>query len=213
LSWFYYVGRGIMRLLLALLLRWEVRGKENVPASGGFLVVANHLHAADPPLLGVSIPRHVVFMAKEQLFRFPPIAYFVRGFGAFPVHRNRLDREALRQAQAVLASGRGLVMFPESHRSLNGKLQRALPGAAMLARYTGVPILPVGITGTEQIKGFTWLFRRPRLVVTIGVPFRLPPADGRAEKLERTENTELIMRRIAVLLPERYRGVYGRPGQ
>lgn len=209
MHWFYYVGRVVARALFRLLTRWEVKGKENIPAEGPVLVVANHLNLTDPPLLGVSLSRKSIFMAKEELFRSPIIAYFVRGFGAFPVHRGKVDRKAIYQAHQVLASGLALVMFPEATRSKTAQLQPAYPGSALIAMRAGVPVLPVGITGTEKIKGISWIFRRPKITVNIGRPFYLP-AGSRLEKATLARNTELIMERIAELLPPQYRGVYGK---
>jgi 1-acyl-sn-glycerol-3-phosphate acyltransferase len=213
LSWFYYIGRGIMRMLLALFTRWEVKGKENVPPQGGLLVVANHINMADPPLIGVSLGRKMLIMAKEELFRHRFPAYFVRRFGAFPVRRGRMDREALEEARRVLRQGLALVMFPEAKRSRNARLQRALPGSALLAARAGVPLLPVGITGTEHIKGWAWMLRRPLLTVNIGRPFRLAPANGTLTKEELAALTENIMEHIAALLPPSYRGIYGETGR
>ena len=105
MPWFYYVGRLIVRMLLRLFTRWQVRGRENIPSQGPLLVVANHLHLADPPLLSVSLSRKTIFMAKEELFRSRFSSYFMGGFGAFPVHRGQLDRKALRQAERILAEG------------------------------------------------------------------------------------------------------------
>jgi 1-acyl-sn-glycerol-3-phosphate acyltransferase len=208
LPWFYHVAYGLLRLLFSLLTRWEVKGKENVPKEGPLLVVANHLHLADPPLLGVSLGRGVIFMAKEELFRSPLSAYFVGGLGSFPVHRGKLDREAIRQAKQVLADGVALVMFPEASRSRSAQLKSAFPGSALIASRSGVPILPVGISGTEKIKGLGWILRRPRLTVNIGQPFYLPSVDGKLTREKLAEHTELIMQRIAELLPPEYRGVY-----
>jgi 1-acyl-sn-glycerol-3-phosphate acyltransferase len=208
LPWFYYVGRMIARALFSLLTRLEVRGRENIPANGPLLVVANHLNLTDPPLLGVILGREAIFMAKEELFRSPLTAYFVGNFGAFPVHRGKLDRKALRQAQQVLTDGRALIMFPEATRSKRAQLQPAYPGSALLAMRGGVPILPVGISGTERVKGMSWIFRRPRITLNIGRPFRLPAGDFTRAAL--AENTNLIMERIAELLPPKYRGVYGK---
>jgi len=171
-------------------------------------VVANHLNLADPPLLGVSLDRKVIFMAKEELFRSSVGAYFVSGLGAFPVHRGRLDRQALRRSQQVLADGLALAMFPEATRSRSARLKKAMPGSALIACRSGVPVLPVGIIGTEQIKGRDWFFRRPRLTINVGQPFSLPPVDGKLTREKLVEYTELIMRRIAGLLPPQYRGVY-----
>jgi len=210
--WFYYVGRLMVRMLFLLLTRWRVKGRENVPSQGPVLVVANHLNLADPPLLGVSLGRKMVFMAKKELFRFRFLGYFIRGFGAFPIHRGRLDRKALRQAEQILADGLALVMFPEGMRSRSGRLRPAFPGSALLALRCGVPILPIGITGTEKIKGVVWLLRRPEITVNIGHPFHLPPASSKLTKAELTKLTNYMMGRIADLLPQEYRGSYAKRG-
>ena len=209
MPWFYYVATVIVRVLLKLLTRCQVKGRENIPNQGPLLIVANHLNLADPPLLGVSLNRKVIFMAKKELFRPRVIGYFIGSLGAFPVHRGRLDRQAMRQAYQVLADGLALVMFPEGTRSLNGRLQPALPGPALIAIRSGAPILPVGIVGTEKIKGVTGLLRRPQITVNVGRPFHLPLANSRLTKAELAELTNSIMERIAELLPLEYRGDYG----
>ena len=208
MPWFYYIGRLMMRILLFLLTRWQVRGRENVPAQGPLLVVANHLNLTDPPLLGVSLDRNVIFMAKEELFRSRFSGYFIRNFGAFPVYRGRIDRQALLQADKILARGLALLMFPEGRRSKNTQLQSAFPGTALIARRSGTPILPVGITGTEKIRGITWLLHRPRITVNIGHPFHLPPISSKLTKVELVECTNFIMKHIAELIPSEYQGNY-----
>lgn len=212
MPWFYYVGRLVVRMLLLLLTRWRVKGRENVPSQGSLLVVANHLNLADPPLLAVSLGRKAIFMAKEELFRFRLSGYFIHGFGAFPVHRRQLDRKALRQAGQVLGEGLALVMFPEATRSKSAQLQPAFSGSALIALRSGVPILPIGITGTERIKGVAWLLHRPEITVNIGHPFHLPPASSKLTKVELTKLTDYMMGRIAELLPPEYRGDYAEQG-
>ena len=191
-----------------LLTRWRVRGRDNVLSQGPLLIVANHLNLADPPLLGVSLGRKVIFMAKKELFYSRVIGYFIRGFGSFPVHRGQLDRKALRQAEQLLAQGLALVMFPEGKRSKNAQLQPGFSGSALIAWHSGAPILPVGISGTERIKGAGWLLRRPQITVNIGRPFYLPPVSSKLTKLKLAEHTDFIMERIAELLPTEYRGNY-----
>ncbi|MDH5695358.1 MAG: 1-acyl-sn-glycerol-3-phosphate acyltransferase [Dehalococcoidia bacterium] len=208
MPWFYYVGRIIVRTLFILLTRWQIKGRENVPSQGPLLIVANHLNLTDPPLLGVSLGRKVIFMAKEELFRSRFSAYFVSSFGSFPVHRGKLDRKAMRQSEQVLADSLALVMFPEATRSKSGQLQPAFPGSALIALRSGAPILPVGITGTEKIKGMAWILRRPRITVNIGHPFYLPPIGSKLTKEELAEHTDFIMERIAGVLPPEYRGNY-----
>lgn len=202
----------MVRVLLFLLTRWRVKGKENIPRHGPVLIIANHLNLADPPLLAVSLGRKAVFMAKKELFRNPFSGYFIRGFGAFPVHRGQLDRKALRQAEQLLADGMALITFPEGTRSKSGQLQPAFSGSALIALRSGAPVLPVGISGTEKIKGVAWFLRRPELTVSIGRPFYLPLASSKLTRGELAELTNFMMGHIAELLPPEYRGNYAGQG-
>ena len=208
MPWLYNIVELFVRLLFFLFTRCQVIGKENIPNRGALLIVANHIELPDVPLLAVSLNRRLSFMAKEELFqrRFLFLGYLIRKFGSFPVHRGRLDRKALRQAEKVLADGLVLVMFPEGTRSRSGRLRHAFLGSALIALRSGAPILPVGITGTEKIKGVGWIVTRPRMTVNIGAPFRLPSVNSELTRAELAEYTEIIMRRIAALLPVEYRG-------
>jgi 1-acyl-sn-glycerol-3-phosphate acyltransferase len=212
LSWFYYFGRFLIRVTIFLFTSTHITGKKNLPKKGRLLVVANHLSLADPPILGACLTRKAIFMAKEELFRHWFTRYFIRGFGAFPVHRGQMDRKAMRRAEEVLANEFVLVMFPEATRSADARLQKAYPGSSLIALRSGAPILPVGITGTENVKGFRWLLKRPRLTVTIGNPFTLPEVEGKISREVLNDRTDFMMRHIAELLPERYWGVYSLNG-
>ncbi len=205
MSWLYYLGHWGVSLFLFLFTSFKVKGRANVPKKGAVLVTSNHLSLMDPPVVGVSMRRTIIFMAKEELFRSRFSGYFIRRFGAFPVHRGRFDREAIRQAEQTLGKSRMLVMFPEGHRrGQEGYTPEGYVGAALIANRTRAPILPVGITGTDRIKGWTWLFKRPRITVNIGPVFQLEAKKGPGERARLEEDTRIIMQHIDALLPAAY---------
>jgi len=210
MHWVYHGGRFLTRVLLFLFTRWRLTGKENIPGQGPLLIVVNHLNLADPPIIGVSVNRKAIFMAKEELFRSRFTGYIVRNFGAFPIRRGGMNKEALRKAEQLLAQGMALIMFPEGQRSKGTQLESAFSGSMLLAVRSGAPILPIGIAGTEKIKGFAWLFRRPQITVNIGYPFYLPSVNSKLSRVELAEFTHSVMEHIAELLPIEYRGKYGR---
>lgn len=206
--------RWVFRAAFVPLMRLDVRGLEHVPRRGPLIVASNHLHNFDPEVVGAVIPRTVFIMAKKELFTVPIVGGFIRFFGAFPVDRGAADRAALRYAVHLVEDGEALLMFPEGTRSLTGKIERVLPGAAFVALRTGAPILPVAVTGTQTLpfdeKAAAAGRRgrgRARVTVTFGTPFRLSPgADGKRPTMEAAANE--MMRHIAALLPPEYRGMY-----
>ncbi|OIP26095.1 MAG: hypothetical protein AUK00_05280 [Dehalococcoidia bacterium CG2_30_46_9] len=201
----------IIRLLCKIFLSWEVKGKENLSLSGPFIVTANHVHLLDPILLAVSFPRWINFMGKEELFRSPFLRLIIRWSGTFSAHRQGTIKEkqkVLRQAKDILDRGLILGMFPEGSRSRDGKLRMGKPGSAVIASQSSIFILPVGIVGTDKIKGMSWLWKRPSIVINVGEPFKLPPIGGKLNRSQRKSLTDLMMRRIAILLPPESRGVY-----
>ena len=206
---FYWVATVAMRASLVALTRWRVEGRENVPRTGPLILVSNHLSFIDPPLLGASLPRRINFMTKQELFRSPISRAVVKAYYAFPVRRGVLDRSALRRALEVLKEGWVVGVFPEGRRSPDGHLQSPQAGASLLASRSGVPVLPVGIAGSERVKGLGFLLRRPPITVTIGRPFHLKPTADEHSRAKLEQQSRLIMERIAELLPTRYRGAYG----
>jgi 1-acyl-sn-glycerol-3-phosphate acyltransferase len=130
----------------------------------------------------------------------------VRAYGAFPVRRSGVDRAALRRAFEILKKGEVLGMFPEGKRSLSHQLQEAQPGTAFIAARSGAPIIPVGISGSERVRGIGFILRRPSIVVKIGRPFTIQ--SNEANKQNRSglaQQADLITERIAELLPTSYR--------
>jgi len=212
------VVRRTLLTLLRIVIGMRLVHVERVPRQGGVLMVANHLHNADPVLISAAFPRPVHFMAKKEAFHVPILPQILRMAGAFPVDRGKADRSAIRRALLVLEQGVAVGMFPEGTRSLTRSLQRAHAGAGMIAVTAGVPIMPIAITGTERMpmngaKGKAMAGKpmpepgHEGVRVLFGETFTIPrEIDGR--KVTATEAAEIIMVEIARLLPPDYRGVY-----
>jgi 1-acyl-sn-glycerol-3-phosphate acyltransferase len=185
-------------------------GKENVPKSGSLLVVSNHLSVSDPILIGVYLGRKISFMAKEELFKNRLIGYFLKYLGAFPVYRGSSSRDALYKAEKILKEEKALGMFPEGKRSMQNALQSGMNGTALLIYHNPVPIIPVGFTGTENIRGVSWIWSRPKVTITFGTPFYLPNKKERLSKDILEQNSNIIMEHIAEILPRKYQGQYAK---
>jgi 1-acyl-sn-glycerol-3-phosphate acyltransferase len=118
-------------------------------------------------------------------------------------------QKILESAKKALEKGLVLGMFPEGGRSHDGKLRKGKHGSAVIASKMDVPLLPVGVVGTDRIHGISWLWKRPRIVVKIGKPFKLPPTNNNMiSKSQMQLLTTQLMREIAALLPAEYRGAY-----
>ena len=194
--------RRLFRLACHALLRLDVRGLDNIPRSGGLLLVMNHLGDADPIMVIGFTPRDIEVIGKSEILWWPLAAQIAWAYGMIAVRRGEPDRTTLNTAVNILKSGRALLIAPEGRESKTRALQRAKGGAAFVALHSNALILPIAITGTEKTYA-SWLrLRRPCVTLTFGAPFTLPPDCARRDA------ADAIMRRIAELLPPEYRGVY-----
>jgi 1-acyl-sn-glycerol-3-phosphate acyltransferase len=201
---------GLARLLTRLLLgsKFHLRGTSNVPRSGPLLLVSNHVGGVDPAIIGGWTPRPVWFMAKAELFQ-GAFAWLMRAFHAFPVVRHSADRTALRRAFDLLTQGSAVVLFPEGHRSDNARLLRAEPGAGFVARRSGAPLVPIAITGTQNVLGRRKMIpRRAEVAMTFGEPFQLPERNRDGGPMDHQQSADYLMTKIAELLPLEYQGEY-----
>ena len=203
----YWKMRQVIGAIFRLLTRLEIKGAENIPEEGGCLLVTNHISRLDTPALLVTATRRIYPLAADKYKNFPVFNWLLNISEAIWINRTEFDREALLSSIAVLKRGDVLGIAPEGTRSRNGTLQKAKSGVAFLAARTGVPIVPVGITGTNtMLQDFSRL-RRMRIYVTYGEAFYLPKY-GKLTADELDTTTDLIMGRLAALLPPTHRGVY-----
>jgi 1-acyl-sn-glycerol-3-phosphate acyltransferase len=204
--------RGMSKLATFLLLRAEVRGLENFPKRGPALIVFNHLGDADAVLMLAVLPINspAEGIGKIELNDHWFVGPIFRAYGIIWVHRGQPDRRAIRAALDALAEGRMVALAPEGRQSLIGGLEEGNAGAAFLALKSGAPIVPIGMTGTENSNVFGHLKRWKRAPVTliVGKPFTLQEHRQGDRQNTIREGTRQIMESIASLLPESYRGNY-----
>lgn len=200
MSVLYRPSAALARLVSPIVLRCETEGREHVPHAGPVVLAANHRSWIDPFVLMIACPRPIRFMAKQELFRTLPARLFLRGEGAFPIRRGHPDRVALREALRLLERGEVVGMFPEGTRSRTKELRPGQAGAVALAVQAGACLLPVGLSGTEQVQAVWDLLRRPRVRVVFGRPYQ-PELATPSEGAELKRATQELMQRIAALLP------------
>lgn len=206
---FARILRWIFNAAFALLTKRELHDFDNLPAHGPYILAANHLSYFDLPLLyGLIGGPHVTGWAAEKYQRHPLFNPIVRLGGGTFIRRGEVDRKALDFAVDWLKRGNVFGMAPEGTRSKTGTLARGKTGAAYLANLAGATIVPLAITGTEVLMQTLMRLRRPRLIVRVGEPFRLPPLTHAQRAAGLRQHTDEIMCRIAALLPPAYRGAY-----
>jgi 1-acyl-sn-glycerol-3-phosphate acyltransferase len=213
LSALYSFGRVTVAPLLRAVWRPAVTGLGHIPRTGPAILAANHLSVVDSILLPVVAPRPIYFLAKREYFARWPTAGLLRGLNQIPVDRSggRASLMALDAALPVLRAGHLLGIFPEGTRSPDGRLYRGRPGVVRLALDAGVPIVPVGVLGTERVQPIGARLPRvgPRVEVRVGAPLDLAewrdrPVDSRSLR----EIAARVMGEIQALTGQEYVGRY-----
>jgi len=212
----YRVGRVVVVPLSRALWRPAIVGTGNVPRTGGVLLASNHLSFIDSFAIPIASPRAVSFLAKSDYFTGTGIGSAVRrgffeAFDAIPVDRtsSRAAQESLDAALEVLRAGRAFGIYPEGTRSRDGRLYRGHTGVAWLALTAGVPIVPVGLTGTENVQPIG--ARLPRLAkvrVAFGAPISPDRYAGLPAAKARRLLTDEVMDAVAGLTGQEQAGVY-----
>ncbi|WP_338068710.1 lysophospholipid acyltransferase family protein [Paenibacillus nanensis] len=163
-------------------------GVENIPKTGAVILASNHISNLDPPTIGVKVPRKVHFMAKEELFKIPVFGALIRAFGAFPVKRGGVSKDAIKAGITLLKSGEVMGIFPEGSRSNAGAAKK---GTAMIAMRSGAAVVPVAIVGGYK------LFRQTK--VCYGKPIQLSEIIDESSPDVLDQAMDVVMARIQEL--------------
>lgn len=184
----YVFFRFLLRAIYTILFRLQAIGVDNIPKTGAVILASNHISNLDPPTIGVKVPRKVHFMAKEELFKVPVLGFLIRSFGAFPVKRGGVSKDAIKSGITLLKSGEVMGIFPEGSRSNQGAAKK---GTAMIAMRSGAAVVPVAIVGGYK------LFRKTK--VCYGKPILLSEIidESSSDVLDQAMN--VVMARIQEL--------------
>lgn len=201
------VFRGIFHLLGGV----KVTGCEHIPYGKPYVVAMNHVSIFDPPFVGAFWPEQLEIIGAADVFDKPGQGQVLKAYGVIPVHRGDYDRALLVKIIHIIRSGLPLLIAPEGGRSHVPAMRRAMPGVGYIIEQTGVPVVPAALIGTtEDYWQRAKRGERPQLEMRIGKPVHMPEitAKGGERHTARQEHADLVMRHLAGLLPEEYRGVY-----
>ena len=200
----YSLVRDLLWILSKLWFRVSVSGREHLPKSGAYIIAPVHRSNIDTPLSSFITRRRVRFMGKDSLWKQKQIGAFLSLLGGFPVTRGAADFEALKRCVAVLDGGEPLVMFPEGTRQSGTLLHPLFEGPAYVALKRGVPIVPVGIGGSERVmrKGSKMIWPR-KCHVTIGAPIAVEHGgSGRVDRERMTQITAELAQRLQAVFDD-----------
>lgn len=191
---FYAVVRAIVAGFCRLFWRVRVEGRHHIPSTGAFVLSPVHRSNIDTPLAACVTTRRMRFMGKDSMWKVASIGRIFTALGAFPVHRGTADREALRKTLELLQAGQPVVIFPEGTRRSGPVVAELFEGAAYAASKAGVPVIPVGIGGSEPAmpKG-SKLIKPVKVHMVVGPPLEVErSAEGKVPRRAVKELTERL---------------------
>src|SRR5450759_3691223 len=214
----YTLTRNVLGPVARLVYRPVVEGRENIPPTGPLVLASNHLSFVDSIVIPLVAPRRVVFLAKAEYFtghgiRGALTRSFFTAVGAVPIQRGTAGaaQEALDSALEILNDGLAFGIYPEGTRSRDGRLYRGRTGVAWLALTAGCPVVPVGLSGTQDIQPVGSRFPRIRkITIRFGKPLDFSHLQGAKPGPARREATDTIMAAIQELSGQDYVGHYNR---
>jgi len=169
----YAIARGLLQPFFWIYFRMRRIGREHIPSSGPVIVAANHRSFLDPFVIGCMAGRPMYYMAKKEIFQNPILGWILNALGAFPVDRGSGDAASITTAQAILARGDIVLVFPEGTRTRPGSLGKPKRGVGRLALQTGAPVVPVAVIGTESVRR-GWRIRPHKVTIRAGRPLHFP---------------------------------------
>jgi 1-acyl-sn-glycerol-3-phosphate acyltransferase len=192
--WFYRVTWWFLLSLNKGYWRLTIKGRERIPVTGPFVLAPVHRSFIDFSLTSSLTKRRMRYMGKDSLWKVRPLGALCSALGAYPVRRGGADREALKRTIEVLEGGEPVVIFPEGTRQSGPKVQELFEGAAYVASKVGVPIVPVGIGGSERALRKGQKLPRPvKVTIVVGDPIP-PPPPSEAGRTSRRAVHELTLR-------------------
>ncbi len=195
----YRWSHRITNFVFNLFGKLESHGYENIPRHGGALILCNHVSYLDPFIVASAASRELYFMARHDSFEVPVIGSLITAHNAYPVRRGTADRAALRHTISLLKSGKGVLIFPEGTRSVDGTLGKPHGGVSFIAHNAGVPAIPAYLKGTILPRNAKWI-HPAQLTVTFGTPIDFTEVQQITDKRELYRRMgEQIMQEIANL--------------
>lgn len=203
------LGVAAFKGLTRAICRVDDQQLEMVPDRGPLILVMNHVHIVELPLIYTHLqPRPVTALVAANRWERIWTRILVEETGSIPLRRGLPDVSALRRAEQALEEGNIVAIAPEGTRSGDGRLRRGKPGVALLALRSGAPIIPLVHYGSEDYKHNLARFRRSHFHIVVGEMFRIEAPTERPDRRMRRQITDEIMFRLAALLPATYRGAY-----